>query len=249
MTTEIHTLVGAYVLDAVDDIERAAFDRHLRECDTCRLEVDELGETAARLADGAWSVPPPGLRDNVLAEIANVRQIAPHSPAGPVETKRRQRSTRWMRLTAVAAAVVAAVGTGTAVYTVQDQRVDRERNAAAAAQAKEARIRAILSSPDLVVKNGALKGGGRVSVASSKLRNAGVIVLAADAAASQGQVYQLWTIRSRAAVPEGSMTVGQTLTVQIVDGLPDASAVGVTAEPAPGATKPTMPLLADVKLL
>ncbi len=26
---EIHTLVGAYALDAVDDLERASFDRHL----------------------------------------------------------------------------------------------------------------------------------------------------------------------------------------------------------------------------
>lgn len=249
MTTDIHTLVGAYVLDAVDDIERAAFDRHLRECDSCREEVDELGETAARLADGAWSVPPPRLRDNVLAEIANVRQIAPHSPAGPVEMKPRTRSTRWMRLTAVAAAVVAAVGTGTAVYTVQDHRVDRERTAAAAARAGEARIRAILASPDLVVKEGQLIGGGRVTVASSKLHDAGVIVLAANSAASRGRVYQLWTIRSGTAVPEGSMTVGQTAVVQIVDGLPEAAAVGVTAEPAPGATKPTEPLLATVKVI
>ena len=249
MTTDIHTLVGAYVLDAVDDLERAAFDRHLRECDSCREEVAELGDTAARLADGAWSVPPPQLRDNVLAEIANVRQIAPVSPAGPIEMKRRARSTRWMRLTAVAAAVVAAVGTGTAVYTIQDQRVDKERTAAAAAQASEARIRAIFASPDLVVREQTLDSGGRVTVAVSKLHNAGVIVMAATAPASRGRVYQLWTIRQGAAVPEGSMSVGQTDALQLVDGLAQASDVGVTAEPAPGATKPTMPLLADVKLI
>ena len=35
----------------MDDIERAAFDRHLRECETCRSEVDELREASARLAD------------------------------------------------------------------------------------------------------------------------------------------------------------------------------------------------------
>jgi anti-sigma factor RsiW len=247
MTTDIHTLVGAYVLDAVDDLERVAFDRHLRECDSCRQEVDELGETAARLADGAWSVPPPRLRDNVLAEIANVRQISPVSPAGPVATKREVRSTRWMRLSAVAAAVVVAAGTGTTVYTIQGHRVDQARTETEAARASEARVRAILAAPDLVVKEGPLRGGGRVTVASSKLHDAGVIVLAADAAAARGQVYQLWTIRSGTPVPEGSMTVGQTATVQIVDGLPDASLVGVTAEPAPGATKPTKPLLAEVK--
>jgi anti-sigma factor RsiW len=63
MSDDIHALVGAYALDAVDDLERAAFDRHLRGCGACQAEVTELQETAARLADGTWSVPPPALRD------------------------------------------------------------------------------------------------------------------------------------------------------------------------------------------
>jgi anti-sigma factor RsiW len=36
---DIHALGGAYALDAVDDLERVAFDRHLAECETCALEV------------------------------------------------------------------------------------------------------------------------------------------------------------------------------------------------------------------
>jgi hypothetical protein len=249
MTTDIHTLVGAYVLDAVDDLERAAFDRHLRECDSCRAEVDELSETAARLADGAWSVPPPRLRENVLAEIATVRQISPISPAGPVGARRDRRSSRWMRLTAVAAAVVAAVGTGTAVYTLQDHRVDDARRSAQAAQASEARVRAILAAPDLVIREQPLRSGGRVTVASSRLRDAGVIVLAANAAPGDNRIYQLWTVRSAQAVPEGTLTAGQTQVVQIVDGLPQASGVGVSIESGPGATTPSTPLDALVKIV
>jgi RNA polymerase sigma factor (sigma-70 family) len=42
MTADAHTLLGAYVLDAVDDIDRAAFGRHLNECEECRAEVAEL---------------------------------------------------------------------------------------------------------------------------------------------------------------------------------------------------------------
>ena len=30
--TEIHALSGAYAVDALDDLERAAFERHLGEC-------------------------------------------------------------------------------------------------------------------------------------------------------------------------------------------------------------------------
>ncbi len=248
MTTEIHTLVGAYVLDAVDDIERAAFNQHLRECDSCRQEVDELGSTAARLADGAWSVPPPRLRANVLAEIATVRQLSPISPAGPLIRAAPARAARWLRLTAVAAAIVAAVGTGTAVYTIQERRVDREHQNATNAEASAARQRAVLGAADLVVTEAPLTGGGRVLVASSKLRDAGVIVLTANAAAPGGGVFQLWTIGASSVVPQGSMSVGQTAIVQVVEGLPEAAEVGVSVERGPGATKPTTPLSARLKV-
>ncbi|MGX6606251.1 anti-sigma factor [Micromonosporaceae bacterium Da 78-11] len=249
MTTDIHTLVGAYVLDSVDDLERAAFDRHLRECDSCRDEVGELSDTAARLADGAWSVPPPRLRENVMAEIANIRQISPISPAGPIEMKRNARSSRWLRLTASAAAVVAAVATGTTVYAIQDNRVDKQKKVAEAAQASEARVRAILSSPDLVVREDALTGGGRVTVASSRLHNAGVVVLGANTAPSSSRVYQLWTIRAGTPVSEGALGVGQVASVKIVDGLSEASDVAVTVEPEGGSASPTQPIVGDVKVI
>ena len=55
MTTpnDIHALSGAYAVDALDDIERAGFERHLAECADCRAEVASLRETAALLAEDA----------------------------------------------------------------------------------------------------------------------------------------------------------------------------------------------------
>ncbi|WP_103337818.1 zf-HC2 domain-containing protein [Amycolatopsis sp. CA-126428] len=41
-TADLHTLTGAYAVNALSDLERAQFDRHLNECDACRLEVREL---------------------------------------------------------------------------------------------------------------------------------------------------------------------------------------------------------------
>ncbi|MFF5288340.1 anti-sigma factor [Paractinoplanes globisporus] len=249
-TADVHTLLGPYVLDAVDDIERAAFDRHLRECDACRADVSELREASARLADGAWSVPPPGLRDNVLAAIGSVRQIAPISPApAPAPATAPARSSRRLRLVSAAAAVVvAAAGAATAAYTLQDHRVRVEQARAEAAQAAESRVRALLASPDLVVKEEPVTGGGRVTVATSKLHDAGVIMLAADAAPSDGRVFQLWTIRSAVPIPEGTLAPGQTAAVQIVEGMGQASDVGVSVEPPGGSKTPTTPLAADVKL-
>ena len=88
----------------------------------------------------------------------------------------------------------------------------------------------------------------RVTVATSKLHDAGVIMLAADAAPAGGKVYQLWTIRSQQPVNEGALAPGQTTSVQIVNGMSEASDVGVSIEPPGGSTTPTTPLAADVKL-
>jgi anti-sigma factor RsiW len=246
MNAEAHTLIGAYVLDAVDDLERAAFDRHLGECETCRFEVDELREASARLADGAWSVPPPALRDNVLAAISTTRQLGPPAPA-PSAAARRPVSRRRL-LTAAAAVVVAAAGAASATYEIQDRRVRREQTDAAAARRSESRVRALLAAPDLVVNEQPLSTGGRVTVASSRSNNAGLIMLAADAAPTGDRVYQLWTIHGQTPVSAGALAVGQTTAVQIVEGLPAANAVGVTVEPAPRSAAPTSPILASVKL-
>jgi anti-sigma-K factor RskA len=251
MTTDIHSLVGAYALDAVDDIERAAFDRHLRECDTCRTEVDELRETTARLADTTWSVPPPRLRENVLAEVARTRQLPPAAQVTPEARLRTQQPRRRLLAVAAAAVFVAAAGAGTAVYAVQDQRLKDVRAVAEAARQSEARVRAILGASDLVVRDTEMVGNtGRLTVAESQSQNAGVIVLAADAPPPDGRVYQLWQILPT----DGPISVGtalkpgQTTTLRIVEGLPAANQVSVTVEPPNGSVKPTFPTKGDVKL-
>ncbi|SDT74859.1 anti-sigma factor [Actinoplanes derwentensis] len=245
MTADVHALVGAYALDALDDIERATFARHLRDCEPCRIEAGELQETVTRLADGAWSVPPPGLRDNVLAAIGTTRQITPagRTTAAPVRAPRR------MRLVAAAAVVVAVAGAGAAVWTVQDQRVRQAESRAEQAQASESRLRSILAAPDLVVTEDRLTSGGRVTVASSRLQNAGVVTLAADRAPDAGRAFQLWTIRGETPTSAGVLAAGQSSIVQVVEGLPGASAVGVSVEPATGSTTPTAPVQALVKII
>ena len=75
--SDIHKLSGAYALDAVDDIERAAFERHLAECEDCRTEVASLRETTALLAESTAVTPPPS-----LARLGALRHL-PGPPAAP----------------------------------------------------------------------------------------------------------------------------------------------------------------------
>jgi hypothetical protein len=92
----LHTLVGAYVMDAVPEADRVAFEQHLTGCEPCRDEVRGLREATARLAAAAAIEPRPELRDLTLLAASRLRQlpplVAPEEPAGLAG-----RMARWRR--------------------------------------------------------------------------------------------------------------------------------------------------------
>jgi anti-sigma-K factor RskA len=248
-TTDIHALAGAYVLDAVDDVERMAFSRHLAECETCRVEVEEMREVAARLADPTWSVPPPRMRTDVMAAIGRTRQLGPGASEPPVRDVSAVVS-RWRRFTAGAAAAgIMAVGAGAATYAIQEQRVDEARTSASAAAASQARMQAILGAPDVVFRTEAMTGGGQVTVASSTAQRAGVVWLAARTAPERDKAFQFWTIVGNAPAPRDVLPAGTGTDVRVVENLPAAATFAVTVEPEGGSTAPTLPPVAKVPLI
>lgn len=83
MSEDIHALSGAYAVDALDDVERARFERHLTGCSACRAEVESLVAAAVELSVLTEVAPPPSLRAKVLADIANVRPLPPLSVPEP----------------------------------------------------------------------------------------------------------------------------------------------------------------------
>ena len=55
--------VGAYLLGALTDLEREAFERHLAECAECRDEVERLRPAADALPRSVEQMePPPSLK-------------------------------------------------------------------------------------------------------------------------------------------------------------------------------------------
>ena len=62
MSEELHTLVGLYVVDALDDEERSRFEAHLADCAACSDEVAEFRATTGRLSGLMAENPPPALR-------------------------------------------------------------------------------------------------------------------------------------------------------------------------------------------
>lgn len=246
--TEIHTLAGAFALDALTEIERTSFARHVAECEACATEVAELRETASRLGAAAWEAPPQSLRASVLAEIARTRQV-PAGRAVPA-THSEVAMRRWRRFSAAAvAAGIVAVGGVATTWAVEERRVRDAQQQVQAVTEQQQRISAVLSAPDVKLHTQSIRNGGRITVALSPTLGRGVAMMADLPAPPEGKVYQLWMIRQSQPTSAGVMAVGQRSGVAMLDDVSGADTLGVTAEPGPsGSTSPGPDLVAGVPL-
>jgi anti-sigma factor RsiW len=221
MSTDIHALSGAYALDAITDLERVGFERHLDGCAHCRDEVQGFRETATRLADASSDQPPAGLRARILADAAGVR------PLPPLESPARRRRIPTL---AAAAALIVAVGAGlTATVwrpwqpeTVQLSLADQVRSAA-----------------DAHTWSVRLAAGGTMSVTRSQTVGAAVWTSTGVDPAPEGRVYELWLQKpDETLVPAGLMSSGDGELVLRGD-TTRAIGAGLTVEPAGGSPTPT----------
>jgi anti-sigma-K factor RskA len=242
--SDIHSLSGAYALDAVDDLERAAFERHLRECEACALEVSELRETVSRLADTAAVEPPPSLRASVLQAVSQTSQAPPGRPSRSQSTGHAA-VARWRRFAAVSvAAGVIAAGAGVGTWTIAARNVDEAQQAVAAAQRRAADIQRVLAAPDVTMFKAPIAGGGIVNVAVSRSANQAVAILDGLVDKGEEQAYQLWMIDNAddpatTARSPGALPVGQTTGTQLLE-VGNAVLFGVTVEPKGGSKTPTL---------
>ncbi len=243
--TEIHTLAGAYALDALTEIERARFARHIAECEACAAEVAELNETASRLSAAAWEVPPARLRDAVLQSVSQTRQVT----AGKADRALHGDVMRWRRRTAAAvAAGVVALGGMATVWVVQEGRVGDARQQAQQLASDQARLNAVLAAGDARLRTANVPGGGRVTVAMSPSLDDGVVLISDLPAPPEGKAYQLWLIEGTSTTSVGVMAAGQRSGAALLESLGSADTFGVTVEPVGGSPRPTSPPVAGVPL-
>ncbi len=217
--SDIHALSGAYAVDALDDVERQRFERHLAECADCRAEVDSLQEAAATLTETSSTTPPAALRDSVLSAISTVRPLPPKAPVEPARVR------RFPRLLVAAAAVVALVGGG--LLVAQPWAEDDARLTAAS----------VIGADDVRALTVDVGGAEATLYVSDDLHRA---ALATEdmPAAPDGKVYQVWLQDGDEMVPAGLMA--DTDEPLLLEGdASDASAAGITVEPEGGSDEPT----------
>jgi anti-sigma-K factor RskA len=218
--SEIHALSGAYAIDALDEHERAQFERHLAECADCRAEVDSLRGAAASLAEAVAVTPPPQLRADVLSAITKVRPLPP-LPSQTAHTSGRGRRFRGLL---VAAASVAVVGTGLVVTQPWDDDVNPVDQVIAAADSDQASARI---------------DGGKATVYRSESLGKAALVTDDLPAVSDGKVYELWLQVNGAMVPAGLLDASGDQTFLLTGDASKATAAGITIEPEGGSKQPT----------
>jgi anti-sigma-K factor RskA len=236
MSPDIHTLTGAYAVDALPADERRRFEEHLDVCEACRQEVAELQATAARLGDAEAIAPPPGMREAVLAQLDHVRQEPPRPAV--TELVRGTRPRRWVTWTAGAAAAVAtvvAIGLATVVADLNG-RVDQLETATS-------QVSDVMVADDARVVEVPTGEGATARVVLAPSRNEAVLLVDGMPAAPIGHDLVLWLIDSEGtAEPAGTLTLDEDgrATRHVAGDLGATTAIGVTIEPeGQPATEPT----------
>lgn len=241
----VHTLSGAYVVDALDDAELAAFEGHLPGCRDCQAEVASLREAAALMADDVALTPPDSLRRSVLAGISTIRPLPPEIDQAPEEEpasatvlpmrRRRFRVASLAAAAAVAASVAVGVtwhpwdnGQGTSAVTAADQVL-------AAGDAQKVAID--------------FKDGSTAAVYRSKSKGKAVILTDGMAPPPAGKVYEIWLRDADdRMVPAGLMPKAANNKVLLKGDAAKATAVGITIEPDGGSKQPTSEPIATFDL-
>ncbi len=249
MTADIHALTGAYAIDAIPEFERAAFERHLSECESCAQEVRELQATATRLGEAASDAPPPELKAQVLARIAEVRQLPPlGAPAPDALAERRQarasRSSWAVRLVGVAAAALLVVSVSLGYLLVQNRK-DLD-----ATEQQVAAMAGLLSADDAKFVSGTTTSGINGTVVVSRDRGQVMLLAGHVPAPPTDKAYQVWLMDNGNVRSVGVIKPDSNGRASILDasGVGGAKEIGVTVEPSGGSKSPTGELVMQMTL-
>jgi anti-sigma-K factor RskA len=251
--SDIHALSGAYAVDAIDDSERAEFERHLVSCPSCQGEVAGFRATVLQLSELSSVTPPARLREQILRDISAVRPLAPDArdeagdridgasraskaqpasevqltPAGSGDAGRRRGFRPWL-----AAAVVLLVlgGVAAAVWHPWDRQ----------SQTQVSVTDRVLQAPDAQRFAASISAGGTVTVVRSKSVGRAVLQTTNLEAAPSGKIYQMWLQAGGGNFVSAGLLPGAGNQTALLDGDgATALGAGLSVEPAGGSPQPT----------
>ena len=236
---DVRDLLGAYALNAVDDVERRAVERLVAADPETARELAGLVETAALLGGAVAAKPPAEVRAAVLAQIGRTPQVG--SPkqvraAGAASSGRADRVARRSgpsRRTAWLAVAATALGAAVIPSAVAWQQAQQAHRAEQQAEA----IADVLADPAARVVHANVTGGG---VAVGILAGQRALFTASGLAdPGVGKVYQLWVLRDGKPLPDAVLPNDAGCVRAITDKFAAGDSLAVTIEPTGGSMQPT----------
>jgi len=228
-------LKDAYVLGALPQEERAAFERYLATHPERQAEIDELGAFANLLAfSPQQQEPSPELRRRVMDVV--------EAEAAPTQDRRRSvfsgiREYLAWRTVALGVATVLVVGLLSWNVLLQEQVQ------ALTGQVEEART----EQPERQVQEGRtirLEGAWAQQGASAEVASIDenrVILVAEDMpSVPENRTCQIWVIHDDVPTPSGLFDPDGNMTATpVTTSIEKADAIAITVEPVGGSEKPT----------
>lgn len=226
MSIDLHTLSGAFAIDALSPDEAQSFAKHLDACPACRQEVLELQEAAARMGAIEAAPAPSALRARVLAAADQQRQLPPK--VTPIEFA-RSRSRRWRSTVAgAAAAAVLLVG---GFFTLHQLQGPADAPIASGSvsqvfQAADAHVATFRTTDGRTVRLATSSQSGQLAIQTGSLRTL-----------NASQVYQMWARHNGQATSVGVLDDPKAGKVMPIPTF--GTTVAITIEPAGGSKRPT----------
>lgn len=238
-TGDAHSLLGPYLLGAVDDLERATFVRHLEGCSDCRDEVAHMSDVIATMVDAEATAPPASLRGKVMDEVARTPQVPPLTHERAVTTRAPRRRLRWPLAGAAAAAAIAVAAVGMLLSNASD---------GPDTSAMERDVMMVSSAPD--AHSMELGLGASHLIMSERMQS--VALMGQDAPMpADGMEYQLWLVMDDGNLMPGPTFMpdhdGEFMAVMHT-GFEGVTTFEITEEPHGGSGLPTGDIVAMVNL-
>jgi anti-sigma-K factor RskA len=228
MSTDLHTLSGAFALDALSVEEAEQFRRHLEACPACRQEVRELQEAAGRMGMSEAVLPPAYLKARVLTAADRTPQKPPRTGGGTVVEVPPHRWGR--RLLMAAAAVVIVVGAAFGIGQLGDDSQEAPESLLA-----EGVVR-VFEAADAHTAEMPTENGGKIRVAASPELDQMAVDTDELPTLDEEHVYQLWAVHGGTVESVGVLKPEEGAYMAMPT--PDTE-VAITVEPAGGSAQPT----------
>ena len=198
-----------------------------------------MREAAARLALATAIVPPPQMRERVLAAVPRTRQLPP-SGRDPLTRAGQHRARRHIPLTRAGVTTgiltLAAAVAFLLVTTISTNHQLRQT------QASNSTIAAVLAAPDARIKSVPTSAGGAMTAVTSFREQESVVTAADLSTLAGGRVYQLWVMTSAGTIRSAGLLVTSgsgSKTPVLAAGVLPGDRLAVTVEPAGGTAQPT----------